>query len=136
MNARVKWTDGHQFVGESQTGHAIVMDSTEGADTAASPMELVLQALCGCTGMDLVSILQKMKKDLRKVEVSANAERTEDYPRVFTRIHLHYRIEGKGVDRESVEKAIRLSEDKYCSVAAMLRKGVAMSTDYEVVETA
>jgi putative redox protein len=135
MNARVKWTDGYQFVGESKTGHALVMDSPEGAGTAATPMELVLQALCGCTGMDIVSILQKMKKDLRKLEISAEAERSEDYPKVFTRIHLHYKIEGKGVDKESVEKAIRLSEDKYCSISAMLRKSVALSTDYEVVET-
>ena len=135
MNARVKWTEGYQFVAESKTGHAIVLDSPEGADTAATPMELVLQALCGCTGMDIVSILQKMKKDLRKLEISAEAERSEDYPKVFTRIHVHYRIEGKGIDKASVEKAIRLSEDKYCSVAAMLRKAVTLSTDYEVVET-
>ena len=136
MNARVKWTDGYQFVGESKTGHAIVMDSPEGADTAATPMELVLQALCGCTGMDVVSILQKMKKDVRKLEISAEAERSEEHPKVFTRIHLHYKIEGKGVDKESVEKAIRLSEDKYCSVSGMLRKAVALSYDYEVVESA
>ena len=136
MNARVKWTDGYQFVAESKTGHAIVLDSPEGADTAATPMELVLQGLCGCTGMDVISILQKMKKDVRKMEISAEAERSEEHPKVFTRIHLRYKIEGKGIDKESVEKAIRLSEDKYCSVAAMLRKSVTLSYDYEVVESA
>lgn len=136
MNARVKWTDGYQFVAESKSGHALVLDSSEGAASAATPMEMVLEALCGCTGMDVVSILQKMKKDLRKLEISAQAERAEEPPTVFTSIHVHYRVEGKGIDKESVEKAIRLSEDKYCSVAAMLRKSVTLSYDYEVVESA
>ena len=124
MNARVKWTDGYQFVAESKTGHAIVLDSPEGADTGPTPMELVLQGLCGCTGMDVISILQKMKKDVRKMEIAADAERSEEHPKVFSRIHLRYRIEGKGVDKESVEKAIRLSEDKYCSVAASLKSEI------------
>ena len=89
--------------------------------------------LCGCTGMDIISILQKMKKDVRHLSVEADAERAEEPPKVYTRIHLKYRVEGKAVDAASVGKAVKLSEDKYCSVGAMLRKVVPITSEFEIV---
>jgi len=133
MNAKVTWTSGYQFVGVSKSGHGVVLDSLEGSNNGPTPMELVLMGLCGCTGMDIISILQKMKKDVRHLSVEADAERAEEPPKVYTRIHLKYRVEGKAVDAASVGKAVKLSEDKYCSVGAMLRKVVPITSEFEIV---
>jgi len=116
-----------QFTGTGNGGHSVLMDGDNKAGN--SPMELVLIALCGCTAFDVVSILQKKREPFTAVEVSAQAEKAPDPPRVFTDIKLQYRIAGK-VTRKAVEDAVRLSEEKYCSVAAMLNKTARIT--YEI----
>ena len=119
ITANVKWTEQMRFEGAAGSGHTVIVDGDSKA--GSSPMELVLIALCGCTGYDVVSILRKKREPFTAVEVSAKAEKAPDPPTVYTSIHLLYRIAGK-VSRKSVEDAVRLSEDKYCSVAAMLKR--------------
>jgi putative redox protein len=116
-----------QFAGTGNGGHSVLMDGDNKAGN--SPMELVLVALCGCTAYDVVSILQKKREPFTAVEVSAQAEKAPDPPRVFTDIKLLYRIAGN-VARKAVEDAVRLSEEKYCSVAAMLNKTARIT--YEI----
>ncbi len=116
------WSGGLRFVHRSATGHAVVTDGPEahgGADTAASPMELVILGLIGCTGVDVVNILTKMKQVPAAFEVSATYERAEEHPRVYTKIHLVYTFGGE-LDEKKVQRAVRLSETTYCSVSAML----------------
>jgi putative redox protein len=127
MQATVKWSDKMQFTGIGNGGHSILLDGDNKAGN--SPMELVLIALCGCTAFDVVSILQKKREPFTAVEVSAQAEKAPDPPRVFTDIKLIYRVAGK-VTRKAVEDAVRLSEEKYCSVAAMLNKTAKIT--YEI----
>jgi len=116
-----------QFAGTGNGGHSVLLDGDNKAGN--SPMELVLIALCGCTAFDVVSILQKKREPFTAVEVSAEAEKAADPPRVFTDIKLHYRVAGN-VARKAVEDAVRLSEEKYCSVAAMLNKTARIT--YEI----
>jgi putative redox protein len=127
MQATVKWSDKMQFAGTGNGGHPVLLDGDNKAGN--SPMELVLIALCGCTAFDVVSILQKKREPFTAVEVSAHAEKAPDPPRVFTEIKLLYRV-GGNVARKAVEDAVRLSEEKYCSVAAMLRKTARIT--YEI----
>jgi putative redox protein len=127
MQATAKWSGQMQFVGTGNSGHSVLMDGDNKAGN--SPMELVLVALCGCTAYDVVSILQKKREPFITVEVSAQAEKAPDPPRVFTDIKLQYRIAGN-VARKAVEDAVRLSEEKYCSVAAMLNKTARIT--YEI----
>jgi putative redox protein len=127
MQATVKWSGQMQFAGTGDGGHSVLMDGDNKAGN--SPMELVLIALCGCTAYDVVSILQKKREPFSAVEVSAQAEKAPDPPRVFTDIKLQYRVVGN-VARKAVEDAVRLSEEKYCSVAAMLNKTARIT--YEI----
>lgn len=127
MQAKAKWSGQLQFTGTGNGGHSVHMDGENKTDN--SPMELVLIALCGCTAYDVVSILQKKREPFTAVEVTAHAEKAADPPRVFTEIKLLYRVEGN-VARKSVEDAVRLSEEKYCSVAAMLNKTAQIT--YEI----
>jgi len=127
MQATVKWSGQMQFAGTGNGGHSVLVDGDNKAGN--SPMELVLIALCGCTAYDVVSILQKKREPFTAVEVSAQAEKAADPPRVFTDIKLQYRVAGN-VARKAVEDAVRLSEEKYCSVAAMLNKTSRIS--YEI----
>ena len=129
--ARALYTDNQRFIAESSSGHAIAMDGDK--KTANSPMELVLIGLCGCTGYDVVSILRKKREPFTSVEVRAQAERAPEPPTVYTDIKLIYRVGGK-VSRKAVEDAVRLSEEKYCSVAAMLRTTAKISYQIEYVE--
>jgi putative redox protein len=131
IEARALYTDAQRFIGESSSGHAIVMDGDK--KTANSPMELVLIGLCGCTAYDVVSILRKKREPFTSVEVLANAERAADPPTVYTEIKLVYRVGGK-VSHKAVEDAVKLSEEKYCSVAAMLRATAKISYEIEYVE--
>ncbi len=119
IQARVAWTQQSQFEGTAKSGVKVIMDGA--SKTENSPMELVLIALCGCTASDVVSILQKKREPFTGVEVSAQAEKAPEPPRVYTDIKLFYRISGN-VSRKAVEDAVRLSEEKYCSVSAMLSK--------------
>jgi putative redox protein len=119
FTARTKWTKEFQFEASATSGHVFAMDGD--AKVASTPMELVLAALCGCTAYDVVSILQKKREPFTGLEVSAKAEKAAEPPRVYTEIELLYRVAGN-VSRKAVEDAVRLSEEKYCSVAAMLNK--------------
>lgn len=127
IQAAVKWAGQMQFAGTGNAGHSVLIDGESKA--ANSPMELVLVALCGCTAYDVVSILQKKREPFTGVEVSAQAEKAPEPPRVYTKINLLYRVSGK-VARKAVEDAVRLSEEKYCSVSAMLSKTARIS--YEI----
>jgi putative redox protein len=118
-----------QFAGTGNAGHGLLLDGD--SKVANSPMELVLLALCGCTAYDVVSILQKKREPLTGVEVSAQAEKAPDSPRVYTAIKLLYRISGN-VSRKAAEDAVRLSEEKYCSVAAMLNKTARITYEIEL----
>jgi putative redox protein len=131
MKAFAKWTEADRFVGAANSGHELVMDAGS-EKTAASPVEAVLIALCACTASDVVSILRKKREPFTSVEVLADSERAPEPPRVFTKIKLVYRVAGK-VNRKSVEDAVRLSVDKYCSVGAMLKKSVDVSVEIELV---
>jgi putative redox protein len=127
IQARVAWTQQSQFEGTAKSGVKVIMDGASKAGN--SPMELVLIALCGCTASDLVSILQKKREPFTSVEVSAQAEKAPEPPRVYKEIKLFYRVTGN-VSRKAVEDAVRLSEEKYCSVSAMLNKTATIT--YEI----
>ena len=120
VEARAIWTDKERFLVEATSGHAIVTDAGD-TKSASSPVELVLIALCGCTASDVVGILRKKREPFTALEVYAQGERSSDFPKVYTEIKLVYRVRGK-VTPKSVEDAIRLSSEKYCSVSAMLAK--------------
>ena len=131
IEAACTWIDADRFAGISSSHHAVVVDA--GKDKSAnSPMELVLIGLCGCTASDVVSILRKKRESVISLEVHARAERAPDPPTVYTEIHLTYRVGGK-VSHKAMEDAVRLSEEKYCSVAAMLNKTAKISYDIEYV---
>ena len=130
IEARALWTEQDRFAAQASSGHEIVVDA--GREKAAnSPVELVLIALCACTASDVVSILRKKREPFTRVEVLAAAERTEDFPRVFTSIRLTYRVAGN-VTRKAVEDAVRLSKEKYCSVSAMLEKSARIEAVIEL----
>ena len=132
--ARLRYAGGDAFVAESPSGHAIVTGFSHEAENSPSPMELVLLALGGCTGADVVSILAKKRQRVSGYEIEVRFERRDEHPRVYTKIDMLHRVRGRGVDPKAVARAIELSETKYCSVSAMLRPGVAISSRYEVVE--
>jgi len=132
ITAKAIWTENERYLGEAGSRHALVMD-TAAEKTASSPVELVLIALCGCTASDVVGILRKKREPLTSLEVSASGERAQGYPAVYTEINLVYRIAGK-VSRKSVEDAVRLSKEKYCSVSAMLEKTAKITSRIELVE--
>lgn len=129
--ALVAWIDKQRFVATGASNHSIVVDGDK--HTGNSPMELVLLALCGCTGYDVVSILGKKREPFTSVEVRAEADRAAEPPTVYTDIRLVYRIGGK-VSRKAVEDAVQLSEEKYCSVAAMLKRTAKISYTIEYSE--
>ncbi|MCA7000636.1 OsmC family protein [Dickeya solani] len=132
MQARVKWVEGLTFLGESASGHQLLMDGNAG-DKAPSPMEMVLMAAGGCSAIDVVSILQKGRHDVADCEVRLTSERREEAPRLFTAINLHFIVTGKGLNDKAVERAVSLSAEKYCSVAMMLEKAVTITHSHEVI---
>jgi putative redox protein len=129
MIASVDWSEGMLYDGKSQSGHILHFDASADHHAGMSPMEAVLTALCGCTSMDVVSILQKKREPLTSLTVAADAEQAAEPPRVFTRIHLTYKIHGN-VSRKAAEDAVALSKNKYCSVSKMLEKAAAI--DYSI----
>jgi putative redox protein len=134
MNVTVSWTDGVQFVAESGTGHAVVLDGAPeygGRNSGMRPMEMVLAGTAGCTAFDVVSILKKMRQDIADVKVTIAAERATEDPKVFTKLHFVYTIAGSGLDKNKVEQAVKLSKEKYCSATIMLAKTAEVS--YEIV---
>ena len=125
------------FVGESGSGHSVVMDGAAdsgGRNLAARPMEMVLMGMGGCTAFDVVMILQKSRQPIADCIVEISAERADEIPKVFTRIHVHYIVKGKGLDASKVEKAINLTAEKYCSVSVMLEKTAEITHDFEIIE--
>jgi putative redox protein len=135
VEAQATWTDGERFVGSASSGHAIVIDSDRERNTATGPMELVLVGLCVCTATDVVSILRKKREPFSGVHVRAEAERATEPPTIYTSIKLIYTISGK-VTRKAAEDAVRLSEEKYCSVSAMLKKSAKITTELHLTEAA
>lgn len=132
VEANVIWTDHERFVGQASSGHAVVMEVGE-KKTASTPIELVLIALCGCTAYDVVNILNKKREPFTHLEVSAKAERAPNPPAVYTEIQLKYRIGGQAAHK-AVEDAVKLSEEKYCSVAAMLNKTAKITYEIEYLD--
>ncbi|MGH9492949.1 MAG: OsmC family protein [Terriglobales bacterium] len=130
VEARVQWMDGERFVGMASSGHALVVDADRERNTGTGPMELVLVGLCACTATDVVSILRKKREPFTRVEVRAEAERAKHPPTVYETIKLIYTVGGQ-VSKKAVEDAVRLSEEKYCSVSAMLKKTAAITTVIE-----
>ncbi len=134
-SARVRWVDGMQFVAEGGTGHAIVLDgdpSVGGRNTGSRPMELLLMGLAGCTAMDVVFILRRKRQKFTGVEVYVTGERADTHPKVYTKIHVEYIIYGD-VDDKAARQAIELSEEKYCSASAMLKKTAEVTWSYRIV---
>ena len=137
MEAHIKWIDGLTLAGKGATNHWITMDASEelgGFNAASRPMELLLIGLGGCTGMDVLSIMKKMRVPFNDFEIKLDAERAPDHPKVFTKIKIKFIIYGKDIDKKSVERAIELSEAKYCSASAMLKHAAQIETSYEIKE--
>lgn len=139
MKARVKWVEDRTFVGESGSGHKLVLGTAfgpEGSTPGPSPMELVLIGTGGCSAYDVIHILEKGREPVEDCYVEMEAERADKEPKVFTRIHMHFVVKGRGLSPAKVERAISLSIEKYCSASAMLAKTAAITHDFEVVDTA
>ncbi|TPI34461.1 OsmC family protein [Mesorhizobium sp. B3-2-1] len=135
MKARVKWVEERTFVGESGSGHKVVLgtaSSPEGKTPGPSPMELVLIGTGGCSAYDVVHILEAVEDCVVELE----ADRAETDPKVFTRIHMHFIVKGRALSRDKVKRAIDLSIDKYCSASAMMAKTATLTHDFEIVDTA
>jgi len=135
MKTRVKWLDNMSFVGESGSGHSVVMDGPPefgGRDLGVRPMEMLLLGLGGCASFDVVSMLKKSKQELVDCEVEITAERAESEPKVFTKIHLHFVISGNDLSEKRVARAIELSAEKYCSASIMFGKTAEVTHDYEI----
>ena len=131
MKARLKQIEGSRFLGESESGHGVVIDPEK--RFGASPMELVLMGAAGCSSYDVVSILKKGRQDVRDVTVEMDADRADTEPKVFTRIHFRFIVTGRQLKPELVERAISLSAEKYCSASIMLgQAGVVITHDYEI----
>lgn len=137
MKSNIKFTDNMQFIATADSGHAVVMDapaSVGGKNTAAKPSELVLMGLGGCTGMDVISILNKKKQDVTGFEMNVTADVPEEHPRTFTDIHVEYIIKGRDISEEAVKRAIDLSREKYCLVGMTLEKGTNMTFSYRIIQ--
>lgn len=137
MNATVRWATAMRFVGTSESGARLTLDALpehEGTGQGPTPMETVLLALGGCTGMDVVSILTKMRAPLEGLEIHIAADRADTHPKVFTRITLEYIFSGPGLEAEQVKRAVELSQEKYCSVSAMLRRVAELSYSWRIAD--
>jgi putative redox protein len=138
MKARIKWVEDRTFMGESGSGHNIVLGTAFGGKEhtpGPSAMELVLIGTGGCTAFDVVHILEKGREAIEDVTVELDAERAQQDPKVFTRIHMHFVVKGRGLSPEKVDRAINLSAEKYCSASAMLAKTATMTHDFEIIDT-
>lgn len=136
-SARVTWTKGKQFVGETGSGHGLVLDTpleVGGGDTGPSPMELILLGQAGCTGIDVLHILERMKKAVTGVEVEVDGTRADTEPKVYTALDVVYQIRGRGLAEKDVRRAIELSETKYCSISIMLGKTATIRSRYVILD--
>ncbi len=137
MKARVKLIEGVSFVGQSESGHSVVMDGAPesgGNNLGVRPMEMLLLGLGGCSSFDVVYILRKSRQVVTDCVADLTAERADSDPKVFTRIHIHFTVTGKGLDPKRVEQAVTLSAEKYCSASIMLGKTAVMTHDFEIQE--
>jgi len=137
MECAIKWVDGVQFVAETGSGHALVIDGAPdvgGRNTGPRPMETVLAGTGACTASDVVVILKRSGQDVTGCEIRLSAERADTDPKVFTSIHMHFIVRGRGLKRTLVESAIKLSHTKYCSASAMLGRTAAITHDFELIE--
>lgn len=137
MNVRVKWLDHMSFVGESGSGHSVVMDGAPedgGRNLGVRPMEMVLLGLGGCATFDVVLILKRARQQVEDCQVLIEAERAGDIPKVFTKINLVFQVKGKNLSDKQVAKAVNMSADKYCSVSKMLEHTAEITHSYEIIE--
>ncbi|MBE9610298.1 OsmC family protein [Chitinilyticum piscinae] len=137
MKVRLKWVEDVSFLAQSGSGHSVLMDGPPeggGKNHGPRPMEMVLMGAAGCSTYDVIHILKKGRADVRDCVVDVEAERAETEPKVFTKIHLHFTVKGKGLKTEQVERAINLSAEKYCSATIMLAKTAEVTHDFEVIE--
>ena len=132
MKATVTYVHGGPFVGSSDSGHATVLDWSGGTNSAPSPVEMLLMSLGACSGIDVVSILEKARTPVDSFRVEISGERSGAHPRVFTKIHLTYVVKGKGIKDKALARAIELSEEKYCSISAMIRDVAKISSSYRI----
>lgn len=137
MEVTITYTGGASFRGDTGSGHAVIMDGAPefgGEDKGARPMEMLLLGLGGCTSFDVMLILNKSRQDVRDCVAEIRAERADKPPKVFTKIHIKFVVTGKGLDRAKVERAIKLSEEKYCSASIMLAKTAEITNELEIIE--
>ncbi len=137
MKARVKWVEQVSFLGETESNHAVLMDGSPasgGRNLGPRPMEMLLIGTGGCTSFDVISILKKSRQAVSDCYVELDAERAETDPKVFTKIHMHFVVKGKDIKPEVVEKAIKLSAEKYCSASIMLGQTAKITHDFEVIQ--
>ncbi|GFO71154.1 putative redox protein [Bathymodiolus japonicus methanotrophic gill symbiont] len=137
MDVRIKWVEGMMFLGESESGHAVVLDGPPeigGKNMGIRPMEMLLIGMGSCTSIDVMQILQKGRQNITDCVAEISAERVDTIPKVFSKIHVHFVITGKDLKEAVVARAIKLSAEKYCSASIMLEKAVEISHDFEVIE--
>jgi putative redox protein len=134
---KAKWNGNRRFVAWDEAGHGVVMDASaehKGDGSGARPLELLLYSLAGCTGIDIVSILEKQRQDVTDFELVVSAEQREERPRRYERVHIEYVVTGRELKSSAVERAISLSEEKYCSVSAMFDPAIEVTSAYRIVE--
>ncbi len=137
MKASIRWSGGVSFVGRADSGHDVVMDGAAeagGQNRGSRPMELVLIGMGGCTAFDVMHILRKQRQEVSDCVAEIDAERAPSDPKVFTRIHVHFKISGRGLDTKKVGHALELSATKYCSASIMIGKTANITHDFELVE--
>ncbi len=135
MKVRIKWIEDVAFMGESETGHAVVMDGAPengGRNIGMRPMEMLLIGMGGCTSFDVVTILKKSRQAVADCVAEISAERADEIPKVFTKIHVHFVVTGHNLNEKQVERAVSLSAEKYCSASIMLSKSVEITHDFEI----
>jgi putative redox protein len=135
MKARIKWVENVCFMGESETGHAVILDGAPeagGRNLGMRPMEMLLIGMGACTSFDVVTILKKARQPIVDCVAEIEAARADEVPKVFTRIHVHFVITGAGLNPVQVERAVKLSAEKYCSASIMLGKSVEITHDFEI----
>ncbi len=137
QNADVRWAGRMTFIGKAGTNHLVPMDTVpefDGDNSATKPLELLLVALGGCTGMDIVPLFRKMRQDVTAVELNITADRSEEHPKVYTKIDIEYVVTGRNLDEQKVRHAVDLSQEKYCSVSAMLKKACPVNYTVRLVQ--
>ena len=137
MKVRVKWVEDVCFMGETESSHAVIMDGSPeigGRNLGMRPMEMLLVSMGGCSSIDVVTILKKSRQAITNCVAEITAERADEIPKVFTKIHVHYVVTGKGLNPVQVERAVNLSAEKYCSASIMLGKAATITHDFEVAE--